>query len=102
MRLKLIGIGLLVLLSLSTFIYFRYFFTYEQKNVLKRRIETITGQNLMITVFSFDGKILKRWTNVKKITSGKDGRPYTFFYTRDNRYVQLPNSVQYIAEEIKE
>lgn len=81
------------------FIYFRYFFTYEQKNVVQRKIETITGQNLTITVFDINGKIIKRWTGVKKITSGKDYRNYVYFYTKDGKYVQLPNSVWYVAEE---
>ena len=101
MRLKLYAILAVIIIAIGTFLYFRFFFTYEQKNILKRKIETITGQNLTVTVFSFDGKIVKRWTKVKKITSGKDGRNYTYFYTRDNRYVQIPNSVLYIAEEAK-
>jgi hypothetical protein len=82
-----------------TYVYFKYFFTYEQSNITKRKIETFTGQNLTITVFGFDGKIVKRWTGVKKITSGKEGRAYTFFYTNENKYVQIPNSVWYLAEE---
>lgn len=98
-KLKIIGASLIVILIISVFVYFRYFFTYEQRNVMKRKIETITGQNLTITVFGFDGKIIKRWTGVQKITSGTDLRNYTYFYTRDNKYVQIPDSVWYIAEE---
>lgn len=98
-KLKIAGIVAAVLLVVVLFVYFRYFFTYEQRNVMKRKIETVTGQNLTITVFSYEGKIVKRWTNVRKITSGKGERNYTFFYTSDNRYVQIPDSVMYIAEE---
>ena len=98
-KLKIAGVIAVILLIGGLFIYFRYFFTYEQRNIVKRQIETVTGQNLTITVFSFDGKIVKRWTKVRKITSGKDSRSYTFFYTSDNRYVQIPDSVMYIAEE---
>jgi hypothetical protein len=103
-KLKVIAVILLLLCIAGIFIYFRYFFTYEQRNVLQRKIETITGQNLTITIFGFDGRIIKRWEGVQKISSGKarDGsgdRSYTFFYTRDNKYVQIPDSVWYIAEE---
>jgi len=98
-KLKIAGAVTLVILIISLFVYFKYFFTYEQRNIVKRRIESVTGQNLTITVFGFDGKIVKRWTGVQKITAGKDLRNYTYFYTRDNKYVQLPDSVWYIAEE---
>ncbi len=99
LKFKIIGASLIVILIISVFVYFRYFFTYEQRNVMKRKIETITGQNLTITVFGFDGKIIKRWTGVQKITSSTDLRNYTYFYTRDNKYVQISDSVWYIAEE---
>lgn len=89
----------LILLSAGLYLYFKFFFTYEQKNIIKRKIETITGQNLTVTVFGFDGKIIKRWTSIQKITTGKDLRNYTYFYTKDNKYVQIPDSVWYVAEE---
>jgi len=98
-KLKIAGVIAVILLIAGLFLYFRYFFTYEQRNIVKRQIETVTGQNLTITVFSYDGKIVKRWTKVRKITSGKENRSYTYFYTSDNRYVQIPDSVMYIAEE---
>ncbi len=98
-KFKIIISLILIVLFIFGFLYFRYFFSYEQKNIIKRKIETYTGMNLTVTVFSWDGKIIKRWTNVKKITSGKKGRNYTYFYTKENKYVQLPNSVWYIAEE---
>lgn len=85
--------------AIASFVYFRYFFTYEQKNQVKRKIETITGANLKVTVFTMDGKIVKQWHNVKKITSSGTDRSYTYFYTKDNKYVQIPDSVWYIAEE---
>lgn len=96
---KIITILLIILGIAGVYLYFKYYFTYEQKNVLQRKIETITGQNLTITVFGFDGRVIKRWEHVEKISSGKDLRAYTFFYTQDNKYVQLPDSVWYIAEE---
>ena len=101
MKKKLIIIGVLitVILSATAYLFFRYFFTYEQRNILQRRIETVTGQNLTITIFGYDGRIIKRWRNIQKITSGREDRNYTFFYTKDNKYVQIPNSVWYIAEE---
>ncbi|PKL35059.1 MAG: hypothetical protein CVV44_23320 [Spirochaetae bacterium HGW-Spirochaetae-1] len=98
-KIKLIGLGLVVVLVASAFIYFRYFFTYEQRNMFQRKIETVTGQNLSITIFGFDGRIIQKWTGVQKITSSKPGNNYTYFYTRENKYVQIPNSVWYIAEE---
>ncbi|MBN1499595.1 MAG: hypothetical protein JW982_05550 [Spirochaetes bacterium] len=96
------GIFLIIMLILSAaglFIYLKYFFTYEQRNKVKRQIETITGQNLTITVFDVNGKIIKRWTGVQKLTSGEEYRNYIFFYDKDGKYVQIPNSVWYIAEE---
>ena len=98
-KIKIISIVLVIILIVAAFLYFRYFFTYEQRNVLKRKFEGITGQNLTVTIFGFDGKIIKRWNHVEKITSGKEGREYTFFYTQKGRYIQIPNSVWYIAEE---
>lgn len=98
-RLKIIIFILVILGSIAAYIYFKYFFTYEQSNITKRKIETFTGQNLTVTIFSYDGKIVKRWTGIKKITSAKESRDYTFFYTKENKYVQIPNSVWYLAEE---
>jgi len=94
----IMAVSILLLIFLSYF-YFRYYFTEEQKNITQRKIDSITGQNLVVTVFGFDGRIIKRWAGVKKITSFKDERNYTFFYTKDGKYVQIPDSVWYIAEE---
>ncbi len=96
---RIILIAVILILIISGFFYFKYFFTYEQKNITQRKIESITGQNLTVTIFGFDGRIIKRWTGVKKITSFQDQRNYTFFYTKEGRYVQIPDSVWYIAEE---
>lgn len=98
-KFKIFGILFILLCIAGVYFYFRYYFTEEQKNITQRKIESITGQNLTITVFGFDGRIIKRWTGVKKITAFADGRNYTFFYTRDGKYVQIPDSVWYIAEE---
>jgi hypothetical protein len=99
LKLKIFFVFLVIIAIAGSYFYFKYYFTYEQKNITQRKIESITGQNLTITVFGFDGKIVKRWTGVKKITSWSDARSYTFFYTRDGKYVQIPESVWYIAEE---
>lgn len=96
---RIIIVAIIVILIFASFFYFKYFFTYEQKNITQRKIESITGQNLTVTIFGFDGRIIKRWTNIKKITSFQDQRNYTFFYTKEGRYVQIPDSVWYIAEE---
>ncbi|MCX7679177.1 MAG: hypothetical protein N2316_08145 [Spirochaetes bacterium] len=98
-KLKIAMAVFVAIMLVFTFFYFRYFFTYEQKNIMRRKIDTITGMNLTVTVFGYDGRIIKRWTGVQRITSGKEGRDYTYFYTKDGRYVQIPNSVWYIAEE---
>ncbi len=96
---RIIMVIVTLLLIFSAYFYFRYYFTSEQKNITQRKIDSITGQNLSVTVFGFDGRIIKRWTGVTKITSFNDQRNYTFFYTKDNKYVQIPDSVWYIAEE---
>ena len=96
---RIIAVIIILLLIAGIYFYFRYYFTEEQKNITQRKIESITGQNLTVTVFGFDGRIIKRWTGVKKITSFQDQRNYTFFYTKEGRYVQIPDSVWYIAEE---
>jgi len=86
---RIIFVAVILILVISGYFYFKYFFTYEQKNITQRKIESITGQNLTITIFGFDGRIIKRWTGVKKITSFQDQRNYTFFYTKEGRYVQI-------------
>jgi hypothetical protein len=96
---RILMIIITVVLILTAYFYFGYYFTEEQKNITQRKIDTITGQHLTVTIFGFDGKIIKRWTDVKKITSFKDERNYTFFYSKDGKYVQIPDSVWYIAEE---
>jgi len=96
---RIIMIVITLLLIFAAYFYFRYYFTSEQKNITQRKLDSITGQNLTITIFGFDGKIVKRWTGIKKITEFNDQRNYTFFYTKDNKYVQIPGSVWYIAEE---
>ncbi len=96
---RIIIIIIAILLIAAGYFYFKYFFTSEQQNITQRKLENLTGQNLTITVFGFDGRIIKRWTGVKKITSFQDDRNYTFFYTKDGRYVQIPDSVWYIAED---
>jgi uncharacterized membrane protein len=88
----------LVLVS-AIFIYFRFFFTYEQRNKFQRSVESVTGQNLVVTVFDMNGKTVKKWSGVQKLTSAEKDKGYVFFYTSDGKYVQLPNSVLYIAEE---
>lgn len=100
-KLKIVAVVLVLFLIGGVYLYFKYFFTYEQRNITQRKIETVIGQNLTVTVFSFDGKTVKQWRNVKKITSGIGERnlSYTYFYTSENKYVQIPNSVLYIAEE---
>ncbi len=98
-KLKIAGAVTAVGLVIFTILYFRYYFTYEQKNIVRRKLDTITGMNLTVTVFGFDGRIIKRWTGVQRITSGKEGRHYTYFYTKDGKYVQIPDSVWYLAEE---
>jgi hypothetical protein len=101
-KLKLGAILVAVLFVIGSFVYFRYFFTYEQKNIVKRKVDTITGQNLTVTVYAMNGEAIRTWTNIKKVTSSKPDSAnltYTFFYTSDGKYVQLPNSVWYIAEE---
>ncbi|HPS59227.1 MAG TPA: hypothetical protein PK514_14065 [Spirochaetota bacterium] len=96
---RIVGAVLILFLIFGLYFYFRYYFTEEQKNITQRKIESITGQNLTVTVFGFDGRIIKRWTGVKKITSFADQRNYTFFYSKEGKYVQIPDSVWYIAEE---
>ncbi len=96
---RIIMAAILILLVIGAYFYFSYYFTAEQKNITQRKIESITGQNLVVTVFGFDGRIIKRWTGIKKITSFNDQRNYTFFYTKEGKYVQIPDSVWYIAEE---
>lgn len=96
---RILAAVLILFVLFGLYFYFRYYFTEEQKNITQRKIESITGQNLTITVFGFDGRIIKRWTGVKKITSFADQRNYTFFYTKEGKYVQIPDSVWYIAEE---
>ncbi len=56
-----------ILLIFTAYFYFKYYFTEEQKNITQRKIESITGQNLVVTVFGFDGRVIKRWTGVKKL-----------------------------------
>jgi hypothetical protein len=68
---KITIIIIFAFIALGAFIFFKYFFTFEQRNIIQRKIESITGQNLKVTIFDYNGKIIKRWTNVQKITSGK-------------------------------
>ena len=96
---RIIMVIITLLLIVAAYFYFGYYFTEEQKNITQRKIDTITGQNLSVTIFGFDGRIVKRWTGIKKITSFNDQRNYTFFYTKEGKYVQIPDSVWYIAEE---
>jgi len=96
---KIIFAVFILFLILFGYLYLKYFFTYEQKNITQRKIDSITGQNLTVTIFGLNGNIIKRWTGVKKLTEFQDNRNYTFFYSNDGKYVQIPNSVWYIAEE---
>ena len=101
---KIVGLVVLIMLILGGFIFFRYFFTFEQRQQFRRKIDTVTGQNMTVTVFGYDGRIIKRWVGIEKLTSGyarggSGERNYTFFYTKEGKYVQIPDSVWYIAEE---
>lgn len=103
-KIKIIGAVFAVFFIIGLVVFFRYLFTFEQRQQIKRQIGSVTGMNLTVTIFGWDGRIIKRWTGVQKITSGRDVRAtgernYTYFYTRDNKYVQIPDSVWYIAEE---
>jgi len=103
-RFKIIILIVLAVFAVGLFVFFKYFFTFEQRQLIRRQIGSVTGQNLTVTVFGYDGRIIKRWVNVQKITSGRakdesGERNYTYFYTREGKYVQIPDSVWYIAEE---
>lgn len=103
-KFKIAGAVALVILILGMIVFFRYLFTYEQRQQLQRKIGSVTGQNMTVTIFGFDGRVIKRWVGIEKITSGytRSGsgeRTYTYFFTKDGRYVQIPDSVWYIAEE---
>jgi hypothetical protein len=91
--------GVVFLIIFSFFIYFRFFFTYEQRNRFSRSIEIVTGQNLKVTILDAGGKTVESWSGIQKISSGGPDRNYVFFYTKNGKYVQIPNSVWYIAEE---
>lgn len=104
LKMKLIVAGLLLAAITGGGFYLRYFFSYDQRQRIKRSVDSVTGQNLTVTVFGFDGKIIKRWVGIPKITSGysREGSVllrYSYFYTREGKYVQIPDSVWYIAEE---
>ena len=100
MKKFLITFGIAFLIVAAMFIYFRFFFTYEQRNRFQRSVESVTGQNLTVTVFDASGKIVRKWNGVQKITSSSEvGKGYVYFYTAAGKYVQLPNSVWYVAEE---
>jgi hypothetical protein len=45
-----------------------------------------------------NGHVFRKYTGVQKITSGDPNRGYVYFYS-GGKYVQLPDSVWYIAEE---
>ncbi len=98
-KLYIVAFILFTLLAGTGYLYFRYFFTYEQRNVVQREVETIVGQNLSVTVFDYNGNILKRWTGVKKVTSSGADKNYVYFYTKENKYIQMPHSLWYIIEE---
>jgi hypothetical protein len=99
-KVKIISVFSVILILAGVFFYLYYFyFNIERTNKLRRSIDKYTGQNLTVTIFSYGGQLLKQWKGVKKITSSGDARDYTFFYTKEGKYVQIPNSVTYIAEE---
>ncbi len=93
---------IVVVMAVFGWLYF-FYFNVERSNQIRRSIDKYTGQNLTISVFSLNGQLIKQWKNVSKVTSGSAGgadqRNYTYFYTKEGKYVQLPNSVYYIAEE---
>jgi hypothetical protein len=94
----IIGILSIVIIGML-FLFFRYFFTYEQRNRVKRSIESVTGQNLRVTVYDMNGKVLRQWEHIEKISTGGTDRHYIFFYTDGGKYVQIPDSAWYVAEE---
>jgi hypothetical protein len=94
-------IGIVVVAG-GLFIAYKLIFTEEKKNIIRRKLQTYTGFNLTVTVYSYDGKVLRVWKGVSKVTSGhKQGQNYVYFYTKDGRYVQIPHSAMYIAEQEK-
>jgi len=96
---KVVAVLFIIIAIFGGYVYFKYFFTPEQSNITRKRIDTLTGQNLTVTVFSMDGKVIKKWSNVKLISSVKDNGNFSYFYTKDKKYVQIPESVTYVAEE---
>ena len=101
-RLLYIVIAVIVI-SGTLFVAYKLIFTEERKNIFRRKIQTYTGFNLTVTVYSYDGKVIKVWKGVSKVTSGhKQGQNYVYFYTKDGRYIQIPHSVIYVAEQEKE
>lgn len=89
---------ILVIAGFASWLYF-FYFNVERSNQIRRSLDKYTGQNLTVSIFSYSGTLIKQWHNVNKITSGGIDRNYTYFYTKTGKYVQIPNSVTYIAEE---
>ncbi len=98
-KFKVVVFLLIIAGIFSGYIYFKFYFKPGKENETRYAIDSITGQNLTVTVFSIDGKVLRKWNNVKIITTIKDKGNFSYFYTKDKKYVQIPESVTYIAEE---
>ncbi len=82
MKLK-IAVGIFViLLSITLFIYFRFFFGQERINKISRAISTTLGVNGVVEIYS-GGKLIKRFLQVEKLSTAygtldKQPRPYRY------------------------
>jgi hypothetical protein len=92
---KMILIILIIIIFFS--VYMLFIKSDGDKNTSKKT-DALHNKNITLTIFGNDGRIIKRWINVKGITADKNGS-HTSFHTRDGKYVLMPNSLWYIAEE---
>jgi len=93
---KIIMFLVLILVIIGLVVYFSYFFNAPRKDAV------LPGAgmrgNLTVTVFGNDGKIIKRWTGMKR-AAARDAATTNLFTTREGKSVQIGPAVWFIAEE---
>ena len=93
---KIIMFLVLILMIIGLVVYFLYFFNAPRKDAV------LPGAgmrgNLTVTVFGNDGKIIKRWTGMKR-AAARDAATTNLFTTREGKSVQIGPAVWFIAEE---
>jgi hypothetical protein len=87
---RIIFVVVIILLIISGYIYVKYFFTYEQKNITQRKIESLQGRISLLQYSVLMGALLKDGPELKKLLHFRTREIILFFIQKKDAMFRSP------------